>query len=110
MIFVKDLTSGNSFTKPASVTGDVLINFTQVDATNGTFYGNTPANEVWENDYSISANQSITIPQLAMTKVGETNWGNYFSANIKDATHYLFLNDNKLNIITDKKNLIFVKE
>ena len=110
MISVKDIATGNSISKPSSVTGEVLITFKQIDATNGTFYGNTPANEVWENDYSISSNQFLTIPQLAMTKVGERDWGNYFSANIEDATSYLFLNGSKLNIITDKKNLIFVKQ
>src|SRR5206468_12120050 len=55
MILVKDNASGLTTTKPSSIQGDAEIKFTSTSMTNGTFVGNTPTNDIWENDYSIVA-------------------------------------------------------
>lgn len=74
MIIIKENVSGLTITKPSTIQGDVDITFSSTSSTNGTFMGNTPTNEIWQNDFSIGANQSFTIPCLAMTKVMETSW------------------------------------
>jgi hypothetical protein len=109
MILVKDNASGLATTKPSSIQGDVDITFTSTSMTNGTFVGNTPTNDIWENDYSIGANQSLTIPVLAMTKVGETPWGILFVDNIRNSQEYSFEIGGKLNIKTTNKTLTFRK-
>ncbi|MFL5741493.1 MAG: hypothetical protein ACJ75B_14810 [Flavisolibacter sp.] len=109
MILVKDNASGLATTKQPSIQGDVDITFTSTSMTNGTFVGNTPTNDIWENDYSIGANQSLTIPVLAMTKVGETPWGILFVDNIRNSQEYSFEIGGKLNIKTTNKTLTFRK-
>lgn len=109
MIIVKDNASGSTTTKPTSIQNDVDITFTSTNSTNGTFIGNTPTNDIWKNDYSIGANQTITIPVLAMTKVGETSWGILFVDNICSSLEYNFENCGKLNIKTTNKTLTFQK-
>jgi len=109
MILVKDNASGSTISKPPSISGEVEITFTPVSNTNGNFAGNTPSNEIMKNDYSIGANQSITIPVLSMSKVSETSWGNEFVANIRSAEEYNFENDNTLRIRTANKTLSFRK-
>jgi hypothetical protein len=108
MIIVKENATGLTSTKPSSIHGDVEITFTSTSTTNGTFIGNTPTNEIAQNDYSIGPNQSLSIPNLGMTKVGETSWGNEFVENIRDAEEYSF-EVGKLNIKTSEKTLIFQK-
>lgn len=110
MIIVKDNTSSALVTKPAAVTGDVDIVFTSSGSTIGTFRGNTPTNDIEQNDYSIGPNQSLTIPNLSMTKVGETSWGKEFVDNIRSSTAYNFENCDKLNIKTVNKTLTFQKQ
>ncbi len=109
MILVKDNASGLTTTKPSSIQGDVNITFTSTSTTNGTFVGNTPTNDIWKNDYSIGANQSIIIPVLSMTKVGETSWGILFVDNIRSSQEYSFEIGGKLNIKTTSKTLSFQK-
>ena len=110
MITVKDNNSGSTTTKPSSVQGDVVIIFTSINPTNGTFNGNTPSNEIQANDYFIGPNQSLTIPNLSMTKVGETTWGNEFVNNIRSSQDYNFENCGRLNIKTTNKTLTFEKQ
>lgn len=107
MIIVKDNTSGSETTKPLSIKGDVDIIFTISNSANGTFIGNTPTNEIWPNDFSVGLNQSLIIPDLSMTKVGETSWGNEFVDNIRSSQAYSFENCNKLTIKTTNKTLTF---
>jgi hypothetical protein len=107
MIRVKDNTSGSTTTKPSSIQGDVDITFTSTTITNGSFIGNTPTNDIWENNYSLGANQSITIPVLAMTKVAETSWGIFFVDNIRSSQKYSFEAGGKLNIQTTNTTLSF---
>lgn len=109
MIIVKENASGSTTTKPSSIQGDVDITFTSTSTTNGTFIGNTPTNDIWQNDYSIGANQSMTIPVLAMTKVMETSWGNEFVNNIRSSQEYSFEIGGRLNIKTTNKTLTFRK-
>lgn len=109
MILVKENTSGFMISKPSSIQGDVDITFTSTSATNGTFIGNTPTNIIHKNDYSIGTNQSLIIPDLGMTKVGETTWGKEFVDNIRSAREYSFEIDGKLNIKTTKNTLTFRK-
>ena len=106
---VKDNFSGILTTKPTSIQGDVDIIFTSLSLTNGIFIGNTPTNEIESNDYAVGPNHSLTIPNLSMTKVGETSWGNEFVANIRSSYEYNFENCDKLNIKTINKVLIFQK-
>jgi hypothetical protein len=110
MIIVKDNISGSSTTKPASIQGDVDIIFTSSSSTAGTFVGNTPTNEIESNGYSTGQNQSLTIPNLSMTKVAETLWGKEFVDNIRSATAYNFKGCDNLNIKTTNKTLTFQKQ
>lgn len=109
MILVKENTSGFRITKPSSIKGDVDITFTSTSAINGTFIGNTPTNTIHKNDYLIGENQSIVIPNLGMTKVGETSWGKEFVDNIRSAKKYNFENDGRVTIKTTKNTLTFRK-
>lgn len=109
MIIVKENVSGFTILKPSTIQGDVDITFTFTSSTNGTFAGNTPTNDIWQNNYSIGANQAITIPNLSMTKVGETSWGNEFVDNIRSSQEYSFQIGGQLNIKTTSKTLTFRK-
>ena len=109
MITVKENSSGLATTKPSSIQGDVDITFTSANPTSGIFTGNTPTNTIMQNDYSIGANQSLSIPNLNMTKVMETTWGAEFVDNIRDAQDYSFETGGRLHIKTINKTLIFKK-
>ena len=109
MILVKDNTSGLTTAKPSSIQNDVVITFTSINSTNGTFTGNTPTNDIWQSEYSIGANQTISVPYLAMTKVGETSWGILFVDNIRSSREYIFEVGGILNIRTTTKTLTFQK-
>ena len=109
MITVKENSSGLTTTKPASIQGDVDITFTGINAAHGIFTGNTPTNTIMQNNYSIGANQSLSIPNLNMTKVMETTWGNEFVNNIRDSQEYSFEANGRLHIKTTNKTLIFKK-
>jgi hypothetical protein len=107
MIIVIENASGLATTKPSSIQGEVEIVFAYNSTTNGIFSGNTPTNEIMQNDYSTAANQSITIPVLSMTKVMETSWGNEFVDNIRSSQSYSFDAGDRLSIKTINKTLIF---
>lgn len=109
MITVKENSSGLTTTKPSSIQGDVDITFTAINAAHGIFRGNTPTNSIMQNDYSIGANQSLSIPNLNMTKVMETTWGAEFVDNIRDAIEYSFDTGGSLHIKTINKTLTFKK-
>jgi len=109
MIAVKEITSGLLTTKPSSISGDVDITFTSLNAVNGILTGKTPTNEIGQNSYSTGPNRTITIPALAMTKVMETSWGEEFVDNIRNSQQYSFDNSGRLNINTTNKTLIFQK-
>ncbi len=109
MIIVKENSTSATMTKPSSIQGNVLITFVSNSSTTGTFSGKTPSNDIDTNDYSTGTNQAILIPNLSMTKVGETSWGSQFIDNIRDAQQYSFETGGKLNIRTIKKNLTFKK-
>ena len=110
MITVKDNASGLTTTKPASIQNDVDITFTSTNLISGTFIGNTPTNDIWKNDYSTGANQTITIPVLSMTKVAENSWGVLFVDNICSSQEYTFEIGGILNIKTTNKTLTFHKQ
>lgn len=112
MIVVKDNAGSSFITKPSSVQGDVIITFVPNSSTTGTFSGKTPSNEItgfgiWSNAYTIGPNQAISIPDMSMTKVGETFWGRQFVDNIRDAQQYSFDTGGKLNLRTINKTLTF---
>jgi hypothetical protein len=109
MIIVKENASGITTIKPSSIQGEVEISFTSTSMTNGTFIGNTPTNDIGQNDYSTGANQSISIPVLSMTKVMETSWGNEFVDNIRSSQNYSFETSSRLAIRTTNKTLLFQK-
>jgi hypothetical protein len=109
MIIVRDNTSGGSITKQSSVQGDVDIIFSSLSPSNGTFVGNTPTNDIAENNFYTGANQSLTIPVLSMTKVMETSWGSEFVDNIRNSHAYSFEAGNRLIIKTTSKTLVFQK-
>ena len=110
MIAATDNQSGVVNTKPAAFQGDVDITFDEENDTSGTFYGNTPTNEISTSDYSSGPNQRLTIPFLSMTKVGETSWGKEFVDNIRSAQQYSFESESKLVIKTTTKTLTFKRE
>ena len=62
-----------------------------------------------QNDYSIGANQSLSIPNLNMTKVMETTWGAEFVNNIRNSQEYSFEPGGRLTIKTINKTLTFKK-
>lgn len=109
MITVKENVSGISTGKPASLQGEVDITFTTTTPGGGIFFGNTPTNEIGQDDFAVSANQAINIPVLSMTKVMETSWGNELVENIRSAETYSFENAGNLYIKTVSKMLIFRK-
>ena len=109
MVMVTENVSGLTTTKPSAVQGDVDILFTSASSTNGSFTGNTPTNDIWQSQYSTGANQSMTIPCLAMTKVMETDWGNEFVNNIRNSREYSFEAGGILKIKTLEKTLSFRK-
>jgi hypothetical protein len=105
MKIAQDNASGISITKPASIAGDVDINFER----SGIFTGKTPTNIIGEGSYSVGANRSLTIPCMSMTKVGETSWGAQFVNHIREAQSYRFEDQNILVIVTVNKTLTFVR-
>jgi hypothetical protein len=109
MISVKENISGVTTTKPSSIAGEVDIVITTTSPAAGTFTGNTPTNSIWQNDFSLGANQAIAIPNLSMTKVTETYWGNEFVDNIRNAETYHLETAGKLLINTSSKTLSFRK-
>ena len=109
MIIVKDNLFGTTVTKPSYVQKDVEITFTVVNASGGTFIGKTPTNEIWQNNFYIGANHTLSIPVLSMTKVMETSWGNEFVSNICSSQTYSFDVHKMLHIKTTKKTLVFQK-
>lgn len=109
MIIVKDNASGAATTKPSSIQKDVEITFSQAAATTGTFSGQTPTNDILQNDYSTGVNQTLEIPALSMTKVAETAWGILFVDHIRAAQEYTFEFNGALFIKTVNKTLIFQK-
>lgn len=110
MITVKDNASGLTTTKSASILNDVDLIFTSANLSSGTFIGNTPTNDIWNNGYSTGANQTITIPALSMTQVAETSWGILFVDNICSSIEYSFEIGGILNIKTTNKTLTFRKQ
>ena len=110
MIIVKDNATGLTTTKPSSIQGNVEITFTSISTTNGTFTGNTPTNEIAQNDYLTGPNQSLAIPALGMTKVAETSWGKEFVNNIRSSKEYSFETGGRLNIKTENTTLTFQKQ
>jgi hypothetical protein len=107
MVIVKDNVSGLAITKPSSVQGNVDIIFTPASLTNGIFSGHTPTNDIQQNDYSTGSDRTISIPNLSMTKVAETTWGNEFVAHIRNSREYYFETDGNLSIKTISKTLTF---
>ena len=109
MITVQDVTSGSITAKPTSIQGDVDITFIPDGVANGTFNGNTPTNSIGQNEYSVGPNGAMSIPNLSMTKVIETTWGDEFVKNIRDTREYSFDTDGRLNIKTTNTILTFRK-
>ncbi len=102
--------ANNVFTyKPNNLIKDVILDFTLTSIDSGTFTGNTPTNDIWNNDFSIGNNLSIRISYLSMTKASETNWGSELVHNLIKTHHYTFENGNLLVLITSNKNLVFEK-
>lgn len=114
MILVKENATNTFLTKPSSIPRDVIITFAPNSNTTGSFSGKTPTNFFYEFDpsnvYTLGPNQAISIPNLSMTKVGETPWGSQFVDNIREAQQYSFESGGKLNINTTNKTLTFKKQ
>jgi len=110
MIIVEDNQPGSAMTKPGSIQGDVIITFSSIAATPGTFYGHTPTNDISQSEYTIGANHLLTVLNLAMTKVAETSWGAEFVDNIRDAKSYSFEKNGNLDIKTAARTLVFQRQ
>ncbi|MBE7171605.1 MAG: hypothetical protein INR73_13525 [Williamsia sp.] len=110
MVEVKDNRSGLTTTKPFSVQHDVVVTFTSLNSTSGTFTGYTPTNEIGKNAYSTGPNQTISIPVLGMTKAAETPWGTLFVDNICASQEYSFEAGGMLHIKTTNKTLQFHRQ
>ncbi|MCU7549646.1 hypothetical protein OCK74_11005 [Chitinophagaceae bacterium LB-8] len=110
MVLVKDNSTSAVTTKPSTVQGDVILTFISNSPTTGSFTGKTPSNDIGTNAYTTGPNQRLSIPNLNMTKVGETSWGGLFVDNIRNAQQYSFEAGEKLNIKTSNKILAFNKQ
>ncbi len=108
MVVVKDNATGAASTKPASINGEVEIEFAFTAYTAGKIDGNTPTNTLTA-DFTVGTNSSIQIPAVAATKTSETSWGREFLDNIDSSQDYNFEADGKLNIHTAAKTLTFQK-
>ena len=109
MIRVIDMAANTTTTKPANILNDVDITFTSITETNGIFTGVTPTNQIWENDYSTGAGETLSIPSLGITKAWETDWGFLFVGHIRSSLAYHFETSDILNITTAGKILVFRK-
>lgn len=109
MIEVTDHSTNSGTTKPASLFGDVIINFVSTGNSGGVFNGTTPTNDLGPNTYYIGTSNTLFITSLGMTKVAETSWGMLFVGNIRDAQQYQFAAGNLLDIITINKTFRFQK-
>jgi hypothetical protein len=109
MILVKDNATNTASTKPSSIKGDVILTFVPSSPTTGSFTGKTPSNDIWPSEYELGPKQELSIPNLSMTKVGETPWGEEFVNNIREAQQYSLEEEEKLNIRTLNKMLTFRK-
>lgn len=108
MTRVIDMPSGVAMAKPASVTGDVQVTFSSSNNISGVFFGVTPTNEIWQNNFITGINQELSIHSLAMTKVMEYPWGNEFVQHFPEARRYGFDNEGQLHVFTStSKELVF---
>lgn len=71
---------------------DVVITFHQRSPSGGTLTGYTPANQIFPCDYTVTADQGLSVPALNITKVAEHEWGAYFVDHITTAQRYHFEN------------------
>jgi hypothetical protein len=110
MVTVKNNVNGQQTFKPITEPGDVHISFAVAGSAGGSFTGKTPSNDIWPNSYATGTGGTMSIPVLAMTKVGEGTWGNEFVKHIREAQTYHFGSDGKLHIQTIARTLIFVKQ
>lgn len=109
MILTKDNMTNTVQQKPSAIQGDVIISFVPTSISNGFFEGKTPSNVFGPNEYLLASDQTISMPVMNMTKVGETSWGSEFIDNIRDAQQYSFATGGRLNIKTIRKTLTFEK-
>jgi hypothetical protein len=109
MVMVKEISSGNIVNNPAEASGQVEITFTATTDSTGTFSGKTANNTINGADYKTSANHTIEIPFLIITKVAETPWGDLFVKKILFATQYDFGSNGLLNITAANAILSFKK-
>lgn len=107
MILVTEHVSGTTTTKPSSVQKDVDIVLASTSPSAGMLSGNTPTNDIQQNNYSTGRDKTISIHNLSMTKVAETTWGSEFVDHIRDAREYFFDSNGYLSIKTVSKTLTF---
>lgn len=106
MVLVKENITGQSISKPPSITGDVDITIRHTTGNNGIYSGNTPANLIMDNAFSIGDDRTISIPSLGMSKAMETAWGFYFVDNVCFSKEYS-LSGSRLHLKTTNLTLIF---
>ncbi len=110
MTRVIDMPTGAEMNKPTDLNGDVQITFSSSNNINGVFFGVTPTNEIWQNNFITGINQELTIHTLAMTKVMEFPWGIAFVNHFPEAKRFDFDKDGQLHIFTaTHKQLVFVR-
>lgn len=109
MVLVKDNTTGALEVKPSTIDKEVIIILVPAGGNKGIFSGKTPSNDFGPNEYLLGRGQTISTPNLSMTKVAETSWGELFVNNIRNTKQYSFEADGKLILLTTTKVLTFQK-
>lgn len=110
MDLVQDKATGNTSTKPPSISGEVMVSFLSVSQYSGLINGESPTNTLTCH-YQTSTGEAINISDLSMTEVVETSWGLQFIDHILSTHHYsLTENGKRLKIFTKDKVLFFERQ
>ena len=109
MVLVKNNTTGALEVKASTIDKDVIFILVPAEGNRGIFSGKTPSNDFGPNEYLLGGGQTISTPNLSMTKVAETSWGELFVNNIRNTKQYSFEADGKLTLLTTTKILTFQK-
>jgi hypothetical protein len=109
MYFVEDKSVSSKPQKPSN-SADVIISFVSKTDTTGTFSGSTPSNQILSNNYFILPNDHLKITTLAMTNAPETQWGQLFVNEIRNAETFGFEEDIVLSIHTSSNKRIWFKK
>lgn len=88
--------------------GDITVNFTKSDLTEGIISGRKVTNS-FSGNYKIASNGVIVISNVIQTEINEPVWGRLFDS-IVDAETYEIRNDQLIIFYNHKKNSITLEK